>query len=187
MEIFNMMPYIIPNLMMGCNNMAQTRLKTWEISDEFWGKIEERIPANPRLPDKEYRRKPGGGKKSRYSNRLYFSAIIYVLRTGIIWNALPRLQFDNITSQAVHKKFMQWSRAGFFQRLWRAGLMEYDEMEGIAWEWQSVDGSMSKAPLALESVGANPTDRKKKRKQKTPSRGRAWRPVVNRRNRRKQT
>lgn len=167
--------------------MAQIRLKTWEIADEFWEKVEQHIPDNLRLPGKEYHRKTGGGKKSRYSNRLYFSAIVYVLRTGIIWNALPRLQFENITSQAVHKKFMQWSRTGFFQRLWRAGLMEYDEMEGIAWEWQSIDGSMSKAPLAREAVGPNPTDRGKKWKQKTHSRRRAWRPVVNRRDRCKQT
>ncbi len=39
--------------------------------------------------------------------------------------------------------------------------MEYDELEGIEWEWQSIDGSMVKAPLALESVGKNPTDRGK--------------------------
>jgi len=167
--------------------MAQLRLKTWEISDEFWDKVEQYIPGNLRLPGKQYCRKAGGGKKARYGNRLYFSAIVYVLRTGIIWNALPRLQFENITSQAVHKKFMQWSRCGFFEKLWRGGLSEYDELEGIAWEWQSIDGSMSKAPLAQESVGRNPTDRGKKWKQKTHSCRRAWHPVVNRRDRRKQT
>ena len=118
--------------------MATTRLRTWEITDEFWAKVETYIPNDLRCPGVNYRRKPGGGRKSRYGNRLYFSAIVYVLRTGIIWNALPRKEFENITSQAVHKKFMQWSRAGFFQKLWHAGLMEYDEMEGIAWEWQSV-------------------------------------------------
>jgi len=32
---------------------------------------------------------------------------------------------------------------------------------GIAWEWQSVDGAMVKAPLAIEDVGPNPTDRAK--------------------------
>ncbi len=33
--------------------------------------------------------------------------------------------------------------------------------EGIAWKWQSIDGSMTKAPTAQESVGPNPTDREK--------------------------
>ena len=34
-------------------------------------------------------------------------------------------------------------------------------LEGIGWEWQSLDGCMVKAPLALESVGRNPADRGK--------------------------
>ena len=182
--------------------MAQARLKTWEITDEFWDKIEPYIPGNVRPPGTSYRRKPGGGRKPRYDNRLYFSAIVYVLRTGIIWNALPRREFENITAQAVHKKFMQWSRTGFFQKLWRAGLMEYDEMEGIAWEWQSADGSLGmegiawewqsadgslgKAPLAQELVGPNPTDRGKQGTKKKSTRRRAWRPVIARRNRSQQ-
>ena len=74
-----------------------------------------------------------------------------------------------------------------FLSIWRAGLAEYDEMQGIAWHWQSIDGSMSKAPLAQETVGRNPTDRGKKRKQTPCSGGRAWRPLVDSRNRSKQT
>lgn len=31
----------------------------------------------------------------------------------------------------------------------------------FGWEWQSVDGCMTKVPLAQESVGHNPTDREK--------------------------
>ena len=74
-----------------------------------------------------------------------------------------------------------------FLQLWRAGLAEYDELEGIAWEWQSIDGAMVKAPLAIEDVGPNPTDRGKKWKQASCAGGRAWRPVVDSRNRSKQT
>ena len=39
------------------------------------------------------------------------------------------------------------------------GLTEYNEFEGIARAWQSIDGAMMKAPMAQDSVGANPTDR----------------------------
>lgn len=53
-------------------------------------------------------------------------------------------------------------KGGVFEKLWAMGLAEYDEMEGIAWRWQSIDGAMMKAPLAQESVGPNPTDRGKK-------------------------
>ncbi|WP_373844886.1 hypothetical protein [Clostridium sp.] len=45
--------------------------------------------------------------------------------------------------------------------MWKLGLERYNEIQGIDWEWLSIDGSMNKAPLAKESVGANPTDRGK--------------------------
>jgi transposase len=66
------------------------RIKTWEVSDEFWNLVEALIPKNLRDTNVSYKRKPGGGRKAKYTNRLFFSAIVYVLRTGIIWNALPR-------------------------------------------------------------------------------------------------
>jgi len=51
--------------------------------------------------------------------------------------------------------------SGIFEKIWAKGLEQYDELEGTGWEWQSVDGSMVKAPLALEAVGHTPTDRGK--------------------------
>jgi putative transposase len=48
-----------------------------------------------------------------------------------------------------------------FENIWRRGLVEYDELEGIAWLWQAADGSNIEAPLAQESIGPNPTDRGK--------------------------
>ena len=74
-----------------------------------------------------------------------------------------------------------------FLKLWKKGLAEYDDMEGIAWKWQSIDGSMTKAPTAQESVGPNPTARGKKCNQASYSRRRVWSPVVDRRNRREST
>ncbi len=40
-------------------------------------------------------------------------------------------------------------------------LEKYNELKGIGWEWQSLDDWMVQVPLALESVGKNPTDRGK--------------------------
>jgi putative transposase len=87
-----------------------------------------------------------------------FAAIVYVLRTGLQWNALPR---ELGASSTVYDRFRQWESQGFFQRLWQAGLAEYDELAGIGWDWQSVDGSMVKAPFAQAAVGPAPTDRGK--------------------------
>lgn len=156
--------------------MARTR--TWEISDEFWELVEPLIPTSLRSSDKTYQRRPGGGRKPRYSNRTYFAAMVYILRTGTIWNALPREKFGGLGSSALHHKFQQWTRAGFFRDLWLKGLAEYDDMEGIAWHWQAADGANIEAPLARESVGPNPTDRGKKREQAQCAGGRTWRPFV---------
>jgi len=141
-----------------------SRTRTWEISDELWSRVEPCLPtqAQLRIAGKKYKRKTGGERKARYTPRLYFSAIVYILRTGIQWNALPREKFQGVSSSAVHNRFRKWSDAGFFLKLWRMGLAEYDEFEGIAWEWQSADGSLQEAPLAREAVGPNPTDREKK-------------------------
>ena len=65
------------------------------------------------------------------------------------------------SASAIHARFLEWGKAGVFEALWKLGLAEYDEFEGIAWRWQSIDGAMIKAPLAQESVGPNPTDRGK--------------------------
>jgi putative transposase len=40
-------------------------------------------------------------------------------------------------------------------------LFEYDELHGIQWTWQAMDGAMTKAPLGGEATGKNPTDRAK--------------------------
>jgi len=154
-------------------------MKSWTVSDAFWAKVEPFIPALSRPEGRQYRRQPGGGRKPMAARQI-FSAIVYVLRTGCQWKALPR-EFGS--SSAIHTHFQQWQNSGFFRRLWQAGLAEYDEMEGIAWEWQSIDGAMGKAPLAQECVGPNPTDRGKKWAQAKFTGGRAWRPAVARRQR----
>jgi len=159
------------------------KIESWEVSDAFWERAEPLIPAPERDPNRTYRRKPGGGKKPMPPRKI-FEAILYVLRTGCQWKALPKERFGS--PSAIHTHFMRWTKRGFFVSLWRAGLAEYDEVEGISWRWQSIDGAMVKAPLARQTVGPNPTDRGKKWKQASYPGRRAWRPSVDSRNRCKQ-
>lgn len=160
------------------------KARSWEVSDEFWKRVEPLIPRRARATGQDYQRRPGGGRKPMDPRRT-FEAIVFVLRTGCQWKSLPKERFGSASS--VHKYFRDWLRVGFFQKLWQAGLAEYDELEGIAWKWQSVDGSMIKAPLAQDAVGPNPTDRGKKWKQAARPGGRSWRPAVADRDRRKST
>lgn len=157
---------------------APYRHKSWSISDEFWARIEPLLPDSGRDPNRKYKRAPGAGRPP-LDKRTVISAIFYVARTGIQWKALPKSEFGSPSS--VHSYFMEWCRQGVFRRIWEAGLAEYDELEGIAWQWQSADGSMNKAPLALESVGRSPTDRGKKWDEALRPRGRPWGPAFARR------
>ncbi|MDO9083298.1 MAG: IS5 family transposase [Humidesulfovibrio sp.] len=129
------------------------KVRSREVSDEFWSRVEPLIPGRKRPNEVSYKRKLGGGRKPM-DPRKTFEGIVFVLHTGCQWKALPKEGFGSASS--VHKYFREWLKAGFFLQLWRAGLAEYDEMKGIAWKWQSIDGSMVKAPLAQESVGQKP-------------------------------
>ena len=160
--------------------MAQAHANSWEVTDEFWARVEPLVPKPQRDPTKVYKRAAGAGRPPKPA-RLVFEAIVYVLRTGCQWKALPSERFGSASS--VHARFLEWEKAGVFEKLWAMGLAEYDEMEGIAWRWQSIDGAMMKAPLAQESVGPNPTDRGKKWEQTALARRRSWRPVIARRDR----
>jgi putative transposase len=123
------------------------RTRPWELSEAVWER------AQPLLPGEKPH--PKGGRPRR-DDRQMLGAILYVLRTGIQWNALPR---EIGASTTVYDRFREWERDGFFERLWAAGLDEFDELVGIDWEWQSMDGVMTKAPFGGAATGANPTDR----------------------------
>src|SRR5271157_5022395 len=106
------------------------RLYSWEISDEFWDKVEPYIPKKQRDRKQKYVRDPGGGRKPIPPKKV-LEGIVYVLRTGIQWKAAPKERFGS--ASALHRYFLEWQAAGLFEKLWKAGLAEYDEMEGIAW------------------------------------------------------
>jgi transposase len=87
-------------------------------------------------------------------------AILLVLRTGMQWNALKATGI--CSSSSAHRRFQEWVEAGVFHEIWRQGLLEYDSVVGIDWEWLAADGAMGKAPLGGAKTGANPTDRAKR-------------------------
>src|SRR5258708_10501424 len=116
----------------GTISMARTH--PWKVSDVFWEHVKPLLPTAP---------SHAKGGRPRMDDRRAFEAIIYVLRTGIQWNALPRELGASLT---VHDRFQEWEQAGLFKTLWQAGLQTYDELAGIQWEWQAVDGAMTKAP-----------------------------------------
>ena len=63
------------------------------------------------------------------------------------------------SGSAIHDYFQEWTASGMFAALWRVALEEYGELVGIDWQWQSLDGAMTKSPLGGEKTGKPPTDR----------------------------
>jgi putative transposase len=107
----------------------------WRIPDELWSRIQPLLPAQGPHPK---------GGRPWTDERQALDGIFYLLRTGCQWKALPR-EFG--ASSTVHDRFQLWRKAGVFERLWQEGLLEYDALRGIEWEWQALDGAMTKAPL----------------------------------------
>jgi len=145
--------------------MSESTLKStywdvmsWELSDSFWERIEPLLPKpKSRLRGRGLKRRHVGGRPSA-DRRTIIAGILYVLRTGCQWNAAPR---EYGSGKTLHRYFQRWRRAGVFKKMWQAGLTEYDEIKGISWKWQAIDGAMTKAPLGGEETGPNPTDRGK--------------------------
>ena len=100
-----------------------------------------------------------GGGRPRVSDRACADAIFYVLRTGCQWQALDQTKL--CAHSTAHDRFQEWVKAGVFLKLWPAGVERFDELHEIDWDWLSMDGAMTKAPLGGEKTGRNPTDRGK--------------------------
>jgi putative transposase len=121
--------------------------RRFTISDQLWARME------PLLAEHKNTHRFGGGRP-RVPDRVCADAIFFVLRTGCQWNALAATQL--CASSTAHDRFQQWVQDGFFLRFWQAGLAEYDAFNGIDWSWLSMDGALTKAPLAGEKNRAEP-------------------------------
>lgn len=131
----------------------------WLLPDALWKEIEPLLPSVPEP-------KPTGGRPF-IPNRQAMNGIYFVMRTGCQWNAL------NVTgicsSSTAHRRFQEWVRLGVFEKFWANGLEKYDELKGIKWRWQSMDGAMSKAPLGGEKNRAQSHGPSQGRRQAKPA------------------
>lgn len=120
-----------------------------EIPDALWEQVEPLLPGPP-----------AGPRRGRppIPDRIVLSGIVYRLRTGSQWKALPE-QFSS--GSTCHARFQAWSEAGIFRLLFEKVVSFYNDMCGIEWEWASLDSAIVKAPKGGDSTGPNPTDRGK--------------------------
>jgi transposase len=79
------------------------------IDDALWVRIERLLPQPPR------RRFPNMGRP-RVSDRAALTGILFVLRTGIPWQMLPR-EMGCGSGSTCWRRLVRWQRAGVWRRL----------------------------------------------------------------------
>ena len=145
------------------NNKTTT---DFQVSDELWAVLQ------PLLPVHRNTHRFGGGRP-RVSDRRCADGIFYVLRTGCQWKALD--QTNLCAGSTAHDRFQAWVAAGVFLKFWQTGLACFDELKGIDWDWLSMDGAMTKAPLAGEKKRPQSDRSREKWRQTQPVDRRTWR------------
>jgi putative transposase len=84
----------------------------YQLSDTLWQQIV------PLLPEPGPKKKTG---RPRMDDRKAMTAILYVLNTKCQWKNLPPYLGAGST---VHDRFQEWRKAGVFERMREAGLLE---------------------------------------------------------------
>src|SRR5262249_12087226 len=106
----------------------------WQIPDDLWAACE------PLLPPQKPAGTPG---RPIVPFRQVLDGVLYVLRTGIQWKAVPA-RFGS--GSTCHQRFQEWVAQGIWQRLWADQLRRYDAEHGIGWDWQSADSATVPSP-----------------------------------------
>lgn len=118
--------------------------RSWQLPEALWLRMQPLLP--------RYKTSSRGGRP-RADLKQVARGIFYVLRTGCQWKAVPA---EYGSGSTLHRYFQEWTEAGVFRKLWKASLQEYDQLKGIRWNWQSVDGAMTKSPLGGGKYGQEP-------------------------------
>jgi transposase len=105
------------------------------LPDGLWDRIEPLMPAA--------RPKPRGGRPP-VDDRAALTGILFVLRTGIGWEYLPR-EMGCGSGMTCWRRLRDWQAAGVWKRLHQALLDELGRADKIDWSRVSVDGSSVRA------------------------------------------
>src|SRR4029453_2344695 len=113
-----------------------------DLPDQVWERVKLCIPKRPR--DRHV------GGRPPVADRVVMSGILYRLRTGCQWDAIPS-EFGS--GSTCYRRFVKWQKAGVFRLLHLEMLLYYDQQVGIDWAWASLDSAAVKAPKGGTSLG----------------------------------
>ena len=123
------------------------------LPDELWNRIA------PLLPPPKPRRFRFPGRKP-IDNRKALLGILFVLKTGIRWEDLPR-ELGCGSGMTCWRRLRDWQQAGVWQALHEKLLAELQAADRIDWSRAVVDSGSVRALGGGEQTGPNPTTRAK--------------------------
>jgi transposase len=105
-----------------------------DIPDEVWERLKVWLPE---------RRQHRKGGRPWNDDRRVMSGIVYRLKTGCQWDAIPR-EFGS--GNTCYDRFREWQAAGVFHMLHVEMVLFYDQQVGVDLNWCSMDSATVKAP-----------------------------------------
>ena len=115
------------------------------LSDEKWKQIQHLFPTPPA--------RPRGGRR-RVDYRCVLTGILFVLKTGISWDALP-LELGCGSGMTCWRRLRDWQREGVWQRLLEFFLNELKQAGRLADGRLVVDSSL--VPAKKGALVPDPT------------------------------
>ena len=120
------------------------------VSDELWELIRPLLPAHEPSPK---------GGRPRLQDRACLTGILFVLKTGIGWEALPA-EMGCGSGMTCWRRLRDWHRAGVFRRLHRRLLGRMREAGCLDFTVGIADSASVRA-VHGEKTGKSPVDRRK--------------------------
>ena len=101
------------------------------VSDELWETIEPLLPPEPP--------KPKGGRP-RVDDRAALTGIVFVLKSGVPWEMLPK-EMGCGSGSTCWRRLRDWQKAGVWRRLHRVLLDRLGEADRIDWSRACLDSA----------------------------------------------
>ncbi|WP_157463819.1 IS5 family transposase [Deinococcus pimensis] len=118
------------------------------VPDALWSIVQPLLPVPVQ---------PRGGRPFA-DPRATLAGIIYVLREGIRWAALPRA-WGFPSGVTCWRRLRDWQARGVWRRVWQRVLEGLASKNAIDWSRASVDSASVRALSRGDLTGPNPTDR----------------------------
>ncbi len=113
------------------------------VPDALWEIIEPLLPEEPP--------KPKGGRP-RVPDRACLTGVVFVLKSGIPWEALPQ-EMGCGSGMTCWRRLRDWQEAGIWTRLHRALLDRLGEADRIDWSRASLDSASLRAKKGAPRPG----------------------------------